>query len=155
MRKRLLIILIGTISVIIIGASIGLGVYFWINPLSGANEDLKSGTVLLEGTLVEFDSSHYGRGTVQIVEFSNGSRQVQFVDVDIANGPDLFIYLSDKISFSGTHDQPGNYINLGFLPYNAGNFSVNIHEATSVNNVNSVLIWCRQFSVAFTYASLS
>lgn len=155
MKKKLLILLIGVISVIVIGTSIGLGVYFWLNPLSGADEDLKSGTVLLEGTFVEFDSSHYGRGTVQIVEFSNGSRQVQFVDVEIVNGPDLFVYLSDKSSFSGTHDQAGNYINLGALPYNVGNFSVNIHEATSINNVNSVLIWCRQFSVAFTYASLS
>ena len=147
--------MIGSISAIIIGTSVGIGIYFWMNPLSGANEDLGSGTVLLEGTLVEFDTSHYGTGTVRIVEFIDGSREIQFVDVEIANGPDLYIYLSDKSSFSGIYDSPGTFISLGFLPHNAGNFSVNLHQSSSINNVNSILIWCRQFSVAFTYASLN
>ena len=80
---------------------------------------------------------------------------MQFVDVEIANGPDLYVYLSDKTFFSGIHDDPGNYIDLGFLPYNAGRFSMNIDNSTSLNNVSSVLIWCKQVSVAFTYASLS
>lgn len=152
MKKRLLII----ISVIIIGGStsIGLGAYFWLNPLGGANQDIESGIIRLEGIFVEFDSGHYGRGTVQIVDLPNGDRRAQFIDVDIANGPDLYVYLSNKSTFSGIYDDPGNYISLGLLPYNSGNFSINTLGA-SITNVNSVLIWCKQFSVAFTYAPLS
>jgi hypothetical protein len=151
MRKKLLIIL----PVIIIGTSIGLGVYFWLNPLGRANQYLESGTVLLEGTFVEFDSSHYGRGTARIVAFPDGNQELQFVDVDLANGPDLYIYLSNKTTFSGIYDSPGNFISLGLLQYNGGNFSVNVQAGTLLANVNSVLIWCKQFSVVFTYASLN
>ncbi|MFW9820220.1 MAG: DM13 domain-containing protein [Candidatus Thorarchaeota archaeon] len=153
MRKKLNIALLAFI-VGTSGTGIGLGLYFWLNPLGGANEALETGTVLLNGTLVEIDDSHYGRGTVQIVSFSNGYRQLQFIDVKIANGPDLFVYLSDKESFSGIYDTPGAFIDLRYLPHNAGNFSISISNGISLSNVNSVLIWCRQFSVVFTYATL-
>ncbi|MHA2035994.1 MAG: DM13 domain-containing protein [Promethearchaeota archaeon] len=152
MRKKLLVI----VSIIIIGAvtGIGLGLFFWWNPLGAANEEIESGIIRLEGTFVVFDSSHYGHGTVQIVDLPNGDRLVQFIDVDIANGPDLWVYLSDKSSFSGISDSPGNYKSLGLLPYITGNFSVDT-MGTTLTNVNSVLIWCKQFAVAFTYAPLS
>lgn len=151
MRKKLLI----TFLAIIIAGSVGLASIFLFNLLGGANENLESGTLLLEGSFIEFDSAHYGRGTARIVLLPNGNRQIQFVNVEIASGPDLFIYLSDKSTFSGIMDSPGNFIDLGALPYISGNFSINIPEATSINNVNSVLIWCREFSVVFTYAALN
>lgn len=151
MRKKIVIPLV----VIVIGVSTGLGLGFWLIFSGGANENLVSGPILLEGTFIEFDSAHYGRGTTRIVTLPNGNRQLQFIDVDIASGPDLFVYLSDKTSFSGISDGPGTFIDLGALPHNSGNFSINIPGATSLNNVNSVLIWCKQFSVGFTYAALN
>lgn len=154
MRKKLFFALLVFI-VSTSGTGIGLGIYFWLNPLEGAYEDLESGKVLLKGTLVEIDDSHYGRGTVRIVSFPNGDRKLQFIDVKIANGPDLFIYLSDKKLFSGIYDTPGNFINLRYLPHNAGNFSISVSKGISLINVNSVLIWCRQFSVVFTYATFT
>lgn len=144
-----------TLSVIIIAGSIGLGSIFWLNLLGGENEDLESGALLLEGTFVEFDMAHYGRGTARIVTLPNGNRQLQFIDVDIAIGPDLFVYLSNKATFSGIMDSPGTFIDLGALPHNLGNFSINVNNAVSLNDVHSVLIWCKQFSVAFTYATLT
>ncbi|MFW9773958.1 MAG: DM13 domain-containing protein [Candidatus Thorarchaeota archaeon] len=151
MRKKLLI----PVITVIIGTTTGLGIYYWLNPLGGANENLGAGTILLKGTFVEFDSSHYGSGTTQIVLLSNGNRQLQFIDVEIANGPDLYVYLSDKSTFSSIYENPGNYVDLGRLHFNTGNFSINIAETTSLNNIMSVLIWCKQFSVSFTYAILN
>jgi hypothetical protein len=157
--KKLLII---PIVIMISGASIGLGTYFWLNPIGGSDQgvvqsppkDLPVGTVLLNGTFIEFDSAHYGRGVVQIVEFPDGKRRVQFVEVELAPGPDLYVYFSDKSTFSGIRDGPGNFTNLGLLPYTSGNFSMGT-KGVNLANVRSVLIWCKQFSVAFTYATLT
>ena len=151
MRKKIVIAL----AIIVIGVSSGLGISLWFIFSGGANENLASGTILLEGTFIEFDSTHYGRGTSRIIALPNGNRQLQFINADIATGPDLYVYLSDKASFSGILDGPGTFIDLGALPHNLGNFSINIPGATLLNNVNSVLIWCKQFSVAFTYATLN
>ncbi|MHA2049397.1 MAG: DM13 domain-containing protein [Promethearchaeota archaeon] len=154
------------IAIIISGLSIGVGSYFLLAPRGGTNQvpnedpdenpngTLPSGTVLLNGTFIMFDSAHYGHGIVQIVELPNSNRQVQFVEVDLAIGPDLYVYLSDKSVFSGIRDSAGNFKSLGLLPKNTGNFTMGL-GGMSLTNVNSVLIWCKQFSVAFTYASLS
>ena len=152
--KRGVIIAIAISAILVIGGGITLG-YFLLNPLGGGNETLAPGTITKSGTLVEIDGSHYGHGVVNIVVIAGGSEQIQFVDVDIANGPDLYVYLSYKSTFSGTGDDPGTYLDLGLLPFNSGNFSVSIPTSVDTTPYNSVLIWCLQFSVVFTYASLS
>ena len=151
MKKKLLIVL----TMGVIGVSTGLGIGLWLIFSGTANEDLATGTILMEGTFIEFDSAHYGSGTARIVRLPNDNRQLQFVNVDIAPGPDLYVYLSNKTSFSGIGDGPGVYIDLGLLPFNVGTFSMNIQAMVNLSNVHSVLIWCKQFSVAFTYATLT
>ncbi|MBY9006476.1 MAG: DM13 domain-containing protein [Candidatus Lokiarchaeota archaeon] len=111
--------------------------------------------MLFEGILVELNSSHWGTGNVQIVQLTNPNLQAQFVDVEIANGPDLYIYLSNKSFFIGLYDTSGDFINLGILPYNSGRFSVEIPTNTDFGDIKSILIWCLQFSVLFSYAILS
>ena len=100
------------------------------------------------------DASHYGFGAVNVVTLEDEELELQFVDVDISNGPDLYVYLSQKSTFSSVEDDTGIYVNLGELPYNSGNFSVSIHSSVNINNYNSVLIWCLQYTVVFTYATL-
>jgi len=154
--KRKVTILIIVLSVIITaGTGTGLGLYFWLNPLGEGNENLEPGTVLSSGSFVQFDTAHWGEGPVQIVQLENDDLQVQFDNVEIANGPDLYVYLSNKSIFYGTFDSPGDYIDLGLLPYNKGTFSIAIPESTDINDVKSILIWCLQFTVVFTYAALS
>ncbi|MHA1123927.1 MAG: DM13 domain-containing protein, partial [Candidatus Heimdallarchaeota archaeon] len=101
------------------------------------------------------DTSHWGTGKVQIVQLVNGSLQLQFDRVEIANGPDLYVYLSNKTSITGIADSPGSFVDLGQLPYNEGRFSMDIPGSTNLAEVNSVLIWCLAFTVVFTYAILS
>jgi len=153
MKRKIIIIVLSVI--ILAGTGTGLGLYFWLNPLGGINEILELGTVHSEGNFVEIDTSHWGTGKVQIVQLVNGSLQLQFDRVEIANGPDLYVYLSNKISFTGIADTPGHYVDLGQLPYNEGRFSMAIPGSTNLTEVNSVLIWCLAFTVVFTYASLS
>jgi hypothetical protein len=155
MKKRNLIILIVSIVVVIIGTGTGLGIYFWLNPLGSGSQTLEPGTTLSSGTFVEIDSSHWGRGPVNIVNLTDGSLQVQFDGVEIADGPDLYVYLSNKTTFTGIFDDEGEIIDLGLLPFDEGTFAVDIPGGTNITNVNSVLIWCLQFTVVFTYATLS
>ncbi|MCK5045092.1 MAG: DM13 domain-containing protein [Candidatus Heimdallarchaeota archaeon] len=153
MKRKIIIIALSVI--ILAGTGTGLGLYFWLNPLGGVNEQLEPGTVLSDGNFVAIDTSHWGTGKVQIVQLVNGSLQLQFDRVEIANGPDLYVYLSNKTSFTGIADSPGPYVDLGQLPYNEGRFSMSISGSTNLAEVNSVLIWCLAFTVVFTYASLS
>ncbi|MFW9894846.1 MAG: hypothetical protein ACFFD7_03495, partial [Candidatus Thorarchaeota archaeon] len=74
MRKAFII----PIVAIIIGTGIGLGVYFWFNPLGSTYQNLAPGTIILKGTFVGFDSGHYGSGTVQFVIISGGDLELQF-----------------------------------------------------------------------------
>ncbi|MFW9893360.1 MAG: DM13 domain-containing protein [Candidatus Thorarchaeota archaeon] len=109
-------------------------------------------TVLLSGSLQEVDSAHTGSGTVQLVESDTGSQAIRFIDVSITNGPDLYVYLSKKSSFSGISDDPGEYVSLGLTPAVTGNFTVSIPDTVNGQDYASVLIWCQAFAVLFTYA---
>ena len=153
MKRKIIIIVLSV--VILAGTGTGIGLYFWLNPLGGTNQNLEPGTILSDGSFVEIDTSHWGTGKVQIVQLDNGSLQLQFDRVEIANGPDLYVYLSNKTTFTGIADNPGSYVDLGRLPYNEGRFSMSIPGSTNLAEVNSVLIWCLAFTVVFTYASLS
>lgn len=153
--KRVALISVGIIAVVIISA-VG---WYLLSPLfikgdkGNENIDLNSQEILYQGKLKDIDSVHKGDGDVYIVS-QGGLEKVLFVNVVITNGPDLYVYLSDKTSFSGTGDSPGSFKSLGTLDYTHGNFSVSIPGGTPLNNFNSVLIYCKQFSVVFTWAAL-
>lgn len=154
---------------IIIPLSAGIG---WIlfsptfmsNPTGDKEEDTgdqikmeeedNNQTVLLTGQLNVIDSAHYGSGTVSIIEEENGSLNLYFINVNIAIGPDLLVYLSSKGSFGGTGDSPGSYYDLGSLAFNEGNFVMKIPQEVIIADYHSVLIWCEPFSVVFTWAFL-
>jgi hypothetical protein len=145
--------------IIIVVGIIGIGWFVVFNQSStgqpSMDEDLNTEvTILSEGNLVRIDNSHWGTGVVQIVQDDDGNYFVYFIDVEIASGPQLIVYLSDKPTFSGTNDSPGNYIDLGELPAQSGSFSVSIPTGTNIGLYKSVMIWCEPFSVVFTYATL-
>ncbi|MHA2260697.1 MAG: DM13 domain-containing protein [Promethearchaeota archaeon] len=154
MRKNIVIIIV-TLATISAGTGIGVGIYFGLSSQSSTDVNLEPGNIISEGTFVQIDTSHWGRGKAQIVYIAPDDLQVQLVEVEIASGPDLFVYLSDKSSFQGINDSPGNFINVGRLSSFKGNFSYNIPSGSDIGDIKAVLIWCRAFSVLFTYAILS
>lgn len=115
------------------------------------NEDSE---LIAKGELVRIENNHYGEGNVSLV-LVNETYVIQFINVTIADGPDLYVYLSEKSSYSGTQDDPGEYKDLGRLRAQSGSFEVKVNKQIStINNYHSVLIWCKAFSVVFTYATL-
>ncbi|QEE16280.1 DM13 domain-containing protein [Promethearchaeum syntrophicum] len=152
MKKKLLLFII--IGGIIIGGG-SLGVYYYLNPLGTGNQSVVSGTILSERTLIDMDSSHKGSGTVHVVEIDSDTIELQYINVEITNGPDLFVYLSKTESFSHTDDPIGTFVNLGELTYNSGNFTYTIQSSVQLDDYHSVVIYCRQYSVIFAYAALN
>ena len=152
MRKKVLLISLVPISIVTV---LVIGVFIF-PLLITLNENLTpSVTILKTGRFVILDESHWGNGTVQLVEKSDGSRAIYFIDIEIATGPDLYVYISKKSIFSGPTDTLGEFFNLGRLRALQGTFEVHVSSNLDIGLYNSVLIWCLFFTVIFTYASLT
>jgi len=89
---------------------------------------------------------HPGRGRAEVVR-SGGRTLVQLRDFQTDAGPDLRLYLS-------TDDQASDFVDLGELKGNSGNQRYTVPRGTSVERFDTVLVWCRAFSVPFTAATL-
>lgn len=164
--KQLLFFLIGV--VVFLGIFFGLGFhYYFIDtvadeeiafeaPLIPEGEDVEVLTpeevVVASGQLQRLDALHAGEGLVELVEL--GERTfVRFNEVDITNGPDLYVYVSDQDVPEGTVLSLGEYTDLGRLRGNKGTLIYEIPQDLS-HDINSVVVWCDKFSVLFTYASI-
>lgn len=94
------------------------------------------------------DGIHDAQGEVIVIESDDGSRFLRFEKFKATNGPDLFVYLA-------TDESANDFINLGELKGNIGNQNYMIPPGADLNNYDTVLIWCKQFSVLFGSAKLA
>jgi hypothetical protein len=106
--------------------------------------------VLAMGQLQRVDDLHRGTGPVTLVEV-DGKTFVRFENVAIQNGPDLHVYLGRGMggAYDGDRD-----LYLGTLKATNGSFNYELPAGTPVNDYRSVVVWCRAFTVLFTWADL-
>lgn len=71
--------------------------------------------------------------------------------LDMQNGPDLFVYLVPK---HGQRDPDGG-INLGRLKGNKGDQEYALPPGTNPDEFDGVFVWCRQCATAFAAAPLN
>ena len=102
----------------------------------------------LFGTFVGVDSIHTAQGTAKVISLDDGSNVLRLEDFKSTNGPDLYVYLA-------TDEKATDYVSLGRLKANIGNQNYDIPDGTDLSKYDSVLIWCKQFSVLFGNAELS
>lgn len=100
---------------------------------------------LAQGSFV--GDAHEVTGTARVVATSTG-QVLRFEDFDTLNGPDLRIYLA-------TDATAEDFVDLGELKATSGNFNYEIPEGTDVGTYDTVLVWCRAFSVNFGFATLT
>lgn len=93
------------------------------------------------------DGIHNAEGIAKIIPLQDGSSILRLEDLRVTNGPDLYVYLSPDKSAS-------DFINIGKLKANNGNQNYEIPKETDLSKYNTVLIWCRPFSVLFGSAEL-
>ena len=106
--------------------------------------------VLAMGQLQRVDDLHRGTGPVTLVEV-DGKTFVRFENVAIQNGPDLHVYLGRGMggAYDGDRD-----LYLGTLKATNGSFNYELPAGTTVSDYKSVVVWCRAFTVLFTWADL-
>lgn len=90
--------------------------------------------------------AHEVKGKALFVE-SGGKKYLRFEDLDTVNGPDLRIYLSSDL---GVKDS----VDLGPIKATRGNVNYELPEGVDLEKYNNALIWCRAFSVLFSYGKL-
>lgn len=147
----------------IIAAVIVLGVAWWLgSPLflnQAVNEApiASSAQTLNEkvGSFRNGDDFHRGSGQAVIYTQPDGTRQLQLENFQVTNGPDLFVVLTaaaDPTTSSEVH--AAGYVELARLKGNLGNQVYDLPADLDLGSVNSVVIYCRAFSVVFSVAPL-
>jgi len=89
------------------------------------------------------DGIHNAEGVAKVIPIQQDDANVlRLENLKVTNGPDLYVYLSTDKSAS-------DFVNLGKLKANNGNQNYIIPKGTDLTNYDTVLIWCKTFSVLF------
>ena len=112
-------------------------------------EDVTVGGSFLIGNFIGVnDGIHNAEGLAKVIVLDEGNRSIlRLENFRATNGPDLYVYLSTDKSAS-------DFVSLGRLKGNIGNQNYEIPEGTELSKYDTVLIWCRAFSVLFGSAEL-
>jgi hypothetical protein len=104
---------------------------------------------MLVGNLIDAgDGFHMASGKIKILQSPDSTQIVRFENLDVTNGPDLYVYLA-------TDTTAKDFVSLGRLKGNMGNQNYPIPENTDFEKYNTVLIWCQAFSTLFGSSKLS
>ena len=107
------------------------------------------------GEFMDADSIHKGSGTAIIYRGPDGSLLLRLENFSVTNGPDLHVYLSPHPNPTrGGQVRTAGSVDLGELKGNRGNQNYPIPAGVDVSTVNSVVIYCKPFSVVFSVAPL-
>ncbi len=94
------------------------------------------------------DGIHNAAGIAKVIYLEGESDVLRLEDFSVTNGPDLYVYLA-------TDSQASDFVDLGRLKANNGNQNYEIPEGTDLSKYNTVVVWCKQFSVYFGGAELT
>ncbi len=109
---------------------------------------------LKSGSFKDADSAHRGRGNAQILQTANGP-VLRLTEFEVTNGPDLEVWLVKAPAPESSADvKASEWISLGQLKGNIGDQTYQIPASTDIDAYGSVVIWCEQFGVLFSPASL-
>ena len=93
------------------------------------------------------DGFHNAEGVAKVISLADGRTFLRLENLKATNGPDLYVYLS-------TDKDASDIVNLGRLKGNIGNQNYEIPAGTDLSKYDTVLIWCKAFSVLFGSAKL-
>jgi hypothetical protein len=93
------------------------------------------------------DGIHNAEGLAKVIRLNDDGIILRLENFKATNGPDLYVYLA-------TDNSASDFVNVGRLKGNIGNQNYNIPEGTDFSRYDTVLIWCKAFSVLFGSAQL-
>ena len=104
---------------------------------------------MLIGNLIDAgDGFHMASGQIKVLQSQNGTQILRIENLDVTNGPDLYVYLA-------TDTTAKDFVSLGRLKGNMGNQNYPIPENIDFEKYNTLLIWCQAFSTLFGSSKLS
>lgn len=112
-------------------------------------------TAIAAGQFQDADARHQGSGTAVLAQTADGRTVLQFGDFSVTPGPDLEVWLvaAAAPATSGAV-LDSTYISLGSLQSASGGQTYEIPSDVDVSSYGSVVIWCEDFSVLFSVATL-
>lgn len=114
-----------------------------------AGQDTATFQNMLSGNFIGVnDGIHNAEGVAKVIALNDGTYVLRLENFKATNGPDLYVYLATDKSAS-------DIVNLGRLKGNIGNQNYPIPDGTDLTKYNTVLIWCKAFSVLFGSAELA
>jgi hypothetical protein len=157
MRKLLLVFLAGGILGIGAGVALGLFLFPFVFPppvAIDALSDSERRKVVATGEFLHAnpaDPIHYGRGRVTVTP----QTVVLEEDFDVGPGPAFHVYLVPKKEVRRSADVIGSmFVDLGPLRAFKGSQRYPIPNGVDLAQFDSVVIWCREFSVLISPADL-
>jgi hypothetical protein len=110
---------------------------------------------LSSGQFNEIDALHKGEGRATVFKLPDGQRVLRLENFKVTNGPDLFVYVSGHADPRDGKQLRGPVaVELGRLKGNIGDQNYELPATLDLTAVKSVVIYCKQFSVIFSVASL-
>ena len=158
MKKTVLIVVITFLVGFVAGNAFWyLASPLWIDRVVAENiATSETANIVAQGTFVDADGVHRGRGTATIYRGGTGQYTLRLTDFEVTNGPDLKVWLVAESDIKSSDDvKASQWLSLGQLKGNIGNQNYAIPAATEVSKYQSVVIWCEQFGVLFSPAKLA
>lgn len=110
--------------------------------------------VLASGEFQELDALHYGAGRAAIVELADSTRILRFTDFSSAPGGDVRVYLARDPQPLSALQLGADFLDLGRLKGNVGDQSYFLPADRDLSAYQSAVVFCRQFNVSITVATL-
>jgi hypothetical protein len=111
-------------------------------------------TILATGSFDRKDDVHYASGQAILAREADGTVVLRLQDLDSANGPDLYVYVSQHPNPQTSEELHQGGHNLGTLKATTGSFNYTLDPSIDPSQIKSVVIYCRAFSVLFSTAAL-
>ena len=112
--------------------------------------------VISQGKFGYVDALHHAEGTATIYEGVDGAKTLRFENFKATNGPDLKVWLVAKADVTTAEDVTGGeWVSLGPLKGNIGDQNYALPADIDLSRYQSVVIWCEQFSVLFSPATMT
>jgi len=117
-------------------------------------ESVTFSSALIESGTFQAAGSKSGSGSAKIFTQEDGSHLLRLENFSVSNGPDLYVTLVKNANPKKGKDVKAGYESLGLLKATNGNQNYEIPANIDLSQYNSVVIYCRAFSVVFSVASL-
>lgn len=162
MKRLITFLFLGGFGGTALGFALGIFIYpFWfLNDI--ANENLQTDiqrTTIASGRFIQAnpkDPVHYGKGNVKLYR-EGPEKVVVFLDkeFEVGPGPRFHVYLVDKGNIQSNEDfQAAKSLDLGRLRAFRGSQVYQVPPSTDVAAYQSVVIWCKEFDVLISPATL-